>query len=174
MDTLAALLDGPRAHRAFLLRAVFDPPWCVRVQDRAPLTVLCGLRATAWIVPDDPAEAPVRVGPGDIAVVRGPGAYRVGSGTEVPVQVVVHPGDITTTPDGAGLCEQFGLGVRTWGTGPDGAAELLIGTYHAEGETSGRLLRALPHVLLVRADDWDSPLVPLVAEETGKDRPGQQ
>ncbi|MCU4745450.1 AraC family transcriptional regulator [Streptomyces sp. G-5] len=183
MDSLASLLEGPRAHRAFLLRAVFDPPWCVQVRDRAPLTVLCAMRDTTWITPEDQdqdqdqdpgrVQDPVRIDAGDIAVVRGPAPYRVGSGTDVPVQVVVHPGDVTTTPEGEGLCEQLDLGVRTWGSGPDGAAQLLIGTYHVDGEVSGRLLRALPQVLVLREADWDCPLLPLVAEEIGKDRPGQ-
>ncbi|NUP36329.1 MAG: AraC family transcriptional regulator, partial [Streptomyces sp.] len=40
MDPLAGLLDGPRARGAFLLRMVMDPPWSVRIEDRAPLCVM--------------------------------------------------------------------------------------------------------------------------------------
>ena len=39
MDPLADLLDGPRARNAFLLRSVLDPPWALRIQDEAPLTL---------------------------------------------------------------------------------------------------------------------------------------
>ena len=39
MDALAGLLDGPRARGAFVLGAIMDPPWSVRIQDRAALTV---------------------------------------------------------------------------------------------------------------------------------------
>ncbi|GHE01307.1 hypothetical protein GCM10010339_19990 [Streptomyces alanosinicus] len=52
MDALAGLLDGPRAHGAFMIRACFDPPWAVRVADEAPLTVMLMARGTAWITPD--------------------------------------------------------------------------------------------------------------------------
>jgi hypothetical protein len=31
MDQLAALLEGPRARGAFLLRTLMDPPWSLRV-----------------------------------------------------------------------------------------------------------------------------------------------
>ena len=40
MDAIAGLLDGPRAREAFLLRAVMDPPWSMRIRDEAPLTVV--------------------------------------------------------------------------------------------------------------------------------------
>jgi AraC-like DNA-binding protein len=36
MDALTGLLDGPRARGAFLLRAIMEPPWSVRIKDRAP------------------------------------------------------------------------------------------------------------------------------------------
>lgn len=52
MDALAGLLEGPRARGAFMIRACFDPPWAVRVEDRAPLTVMLMVRGGAWIVPD--------------------------------------------------------------------------------------------------------------------------
>lgn len=47
MDVLEALLDGPRARGAFLLRAQLDPPWSLRIEDEAPLTVLAVLRGEA-------------------------------------------------------------------------------------------------------------------------------
>lgn len=36
MDTLTGLLEGPKARGAFLLKSVFNPPWSLRVEDRAP------------------------------------------------------------------------------------------------------------------------------------------
>ena len=53
MDTLAGLLDGPRARDAFLVRTIMRPPWSVRVQDEAPLSLAAVLTGSAWIVPDD-------------------------------------------------------------------------------------------------------------------------
>jgi AraC-like DNA-binding protein len=66
------------------------------------------------------------------------------------------------------------LGVRTWGNSLDGSAMMLVGTYQMRGEISGRLLGALPALLVLPADAWGSPLVPLLADEIGKDEPGQE
>src|SRR5690349_15127653 len=52
MDALAALLEGPRARQAFLLRSVMDPPWGLRIEDEAPLTLVAVVQGEAWIVPD--------------------------------------------------------------------------------------------------------------------------
>src|SRR3981081_4842094 len=41
-------------------------------------------------------------------------------------------------------------------------------------EVSARLRVALPPVLVLRADEWESPLVDLLAAEAGNDGPGQE
>src|SRR2546430_12951452 len=51
---------------------------------------------------------------------------------------------------------------------------MLTGTYQLDGEVSQRLLRALPTLLVLREGDWDSPLIPLLADEIVKDEPGQE
>jgi AraC-like DNA-binding protein len=66
------------------------------------------------------------------------------------------------------------LGVRTWGNAADGATVMLTGTYQLDGEVSGRLLRALPPLLVLRDDEWDCPVIPLLADEIVKDDPGQE
>ena len=66
------------------------------------------------------------------------------------------------------------LGVRTWGNAADGATVMLTGTYQLDGEVSRRLLRALPTLLVLPDDAWDSPLVALLADEIVKDDPGQE
>ena len=43
------------------------------------------------------------------------------------------------------------LGTRNWGNSPDGETVMLTGTYQLEGEISGRLLRALPPLLVLDA-----------------------
>nr|WP_217632421.1 cupin domain-containing protein [Ruania alba] len=40
MDALSALLDGPRARGAFVLRCLLDAPWSIRVGDEAPLALV--------------------------------------------------------------------------------------------------------------------------------------
>ncbi|MEV6872285.1 AraC family transcriptional regulator [Amycolatopsis sp. NPDC051128] len=172
MDPLAALLDGPRAHGAFLLRSVLTPPWSLRIEDRAPLTVVSVVRGEAWIVPD--AGEAVPLGEGDVAIVRGPGPYLVADHPTTPPQALILPGQECRTPDGGHLTELADVGVRTWGHGTDGPVVLLTGTYGMEGELSKKLLAALPTLIVLRAADWPTPLVGLLAVEIGRDVPGQE
>lgn len=172
MDAIAGLLDGPRARGAFLLRSVLDPPWCLRIQDGAPLTVMAVVRGHAWVTPD--GREPVRMEAGDVAIARGPDHYTVSDALDTPPQVVIHPGQRCQTLDGEDLAEQMALGVRTWGTSSDGEAVLLTGTYQDTGEISQRVLAALPTLILLPAASWTTPLVPLLADEITKDAPGQE
>src|ERR687894_2145746 len=98
MDAGAGLLDGPRARDAFLLRSTMDPPWSLRIQDEAPLTLVAVVRGSAWIAHD--GRDPVRLGPGDVAIVRGPDPYTVADDPATPPQAIIHPGPTCTTPDG--------------------------------------------------------------------------
>ena len=172
MDALAGLLNGPRARGAFLLRAVMDPPWSVRVQDQAPLSLVAMMRGEAWVVPDHGDTA--RLGPGDVAIMRGPDPYVFADDPGTPPQAVIHPGQHCTTPDGHDLAQAMDLGVRTWGNSPDGAAMMLIGTYEQVGEIGRRLLGALPGLLVLPGAAWASPLIPLLGDEVVKDGPGQE
>src|SRR3954471_10788978 len=171
MDAVAALLDGPRAHEAFLLRAVMNPPWSMRVRDEAPLTVVGMLSGTAWVIPDD--GDPVALGPGDVAIIRGPDHYTVADDIARVPDIVIHPDQRCETLDGRPLVQDMALGVRTWGNAVDGETVMLVGTYHFDGEVSRRLLRALPMVLALREHEWDCPVIPLLATEIVKDDPGQ-
>ncbi|GAA4396761.1 AraC family transcriptional regulator [Actinomadura verrucosospora] len=171
MDALAELLDGPRARGAFMLRSTLAPPWSLRIQDEAPLTLLSMVRDEAWLVPDD--GDPQRVGPGDMVIFRGPDAYTVSDDPATAPQIVIHPGQRCTTPDGTSLSEAMDLGVRAWGNDPDGPAVMLVGTYQMRGAVTQRLLAALPAMAVVRGDTWRSPLVAVLQEEIGKDEPGQ-
>ena len=172
MDALAGLLDGPRARGAFLLRSIMNPPWSVRVEDRAPLSLVAMVRGDAWVVPA--AGGAVRLGPGDIAVTRGPEPFTFADDPATSPQVVIHPGQHCTSPDGEDLAQAMELGVRTWGNDPDGSVVMLIGTYERSSELGQRLLRALPPLLVLAHDDWSSPLVPLLGDEMVKDEPGQE
>src|SRR3954469_4858456 len=66
------------------------------------------------------------------------------------------------------------MGVRTWGNSPVGSTEVVSATYEVEGDVSGRLLNALPPLLVLPSDAWESPLVSLLADEIVKDDPGQE
>ncbi|MFE0965941.1 AraC family transcriptional regulator [Streptomyces fungicidicus] len=172
MDALTGLLEGPRARGAFMIRACFDPPWAVRVEDRAPLTVMLLVRGEAWIAPD--GGEPLRLRPGDLAVARGPGPYLCADDPDTAPQAVILPGGECHYPDGRPLNGVMDLGVRTWGDRPDSATVILIGTYRMRGEIGGRLLDALPPLLSLTADVWDCPLTPFLMEEVVRDAPGQE
>lgn len=172
MDTLVDLLDGPRAKGAFLLRTVLDPPWSIRIEDEAPLTLVAVARGAAWLLPDhDPA---VRLAPGDVAIVRGPAPYTVADDPATEPQVLIGPGQQCHTLWGEDLGHRWDLGVRTWGHDRDAADMMLTGTYQTCGEISRRLLDALPTVLVLHRDEWDCPLVDLLGAEIGRDDPGQE
>ena len=172
MDAVAGLLDGPRARGAFLLRSSMDPPWSLRIEDEAPLTLVAMVRGAAWLVPD--GGAPERLGPGDVAVLRGPDPYTFADEPGTPPQVLILPGQVCATPDGRELTGMRDLGVRTWGNSSEGATVMLTGTYQMGGEVSDRLLRALPARLVIRDEAWGSPLIPLLADEIVRDEPGQE
>ncbi|GAA3958656.1 AraC family transcriptional regulator [Streptomyces marokkonensis] len=172
MDALAGLLEGPRARGAFMIRACFDPPWAVRVEDRAPLTVMLMVRGDAWIVPD--AGERLRLSAGDLAIARGPDPYTCADDPATPPQAVILPGGECHYPDGRPLGGSMDLGVRTWGGRTDGGAVLLIGTYLVRGEIGGRLLDALPPLLSLPSNGWDNPLTPLLMTEVTRDEPGQE
>lgn len=172
MDAFGGLLEGPRARGAFALRSIMDPPWSVRVEDQAPLSLVALVRGRAWVVPDD--GEPAALGPGDIAVMRGPDPYVFADDPATPPDVVIHPGQRCTTPEGQDLAQAMELGVRTWGNDPNGSTTMLIGTYETPTEVSRRVLAALPPVAIVEHDTWDSPIVSLLADEIVKDDPGQE
>src|SRR4051794_23726351 len=101
MDAVAGLLDGPRARGAFLLRSSLDPPWSLRIQDEAPLTLVAAVRGSAQLALDGGQAA--RLTAQDVAIVRGPGHYLVADDASTPPQVVILPGQRCTTPDGREL-----------------------------------------------------------------------
>jgi AraC-like DNA-binding protein len=171
VDALTGLLDGPLPRRTALLRAVLDPPFAIRVEDRAPITLLSPVRGSAWLLPD--GRQPHRLDAGDVAVVLGPEPYTVADPPDSPIGAVIHPDNRSTTPSGDGLCEAMDLGVRSWGDRPDGATLLLVGTYRSAGEIARPLLAALPQVLVLTADTWDNPYLPLLVRETARDVAGQ-
>lgn len=173
MDGLAALLDGPRARGAFLLRCVMDAPWAVRLEDEAPLTLLSVSRGGLWLWPEDGAP-PLRLGPGDVVVRVGTAPWFIGDDPRTPPMAVILPGQVCVGLDGRPLREELSQGLRTWGTGASGETAFIIGVYLVEGEVPGRLLRALPGLLVVRAGELDSSVATLLEGEIDRQVPGQE
>jgi AraC-like DNA-binding protein len=171
MSALDGLLSGPHAQGAFLLRLVMEPPWCLSVEDEAPLTVMAQLEGRAWIVA---GGEPIRLDPGDVSIVKGPEHYIVADRPDTPVSIIVTPDQMCTALDGRSLINEMMLGVRTWGNDRDGETQTLVGTYNLDSEVSRRLLRALPHHIYLGAEEWDSQVVDLLASEVSRELPGQE
>lgn len=174
VDAVSSLLDGPRARRAFLLRVVMAPPFCIRVEDEAPLSLVAATHGRLVLV-DEATELTVGLDPGDVALARGPDHYRIADAAATGVQVVVHPGQVCTPPDGVAVKVADVLGTRTWGSAAaDGGTAMIVGTYERAGEVSRRLLEALPALAVVRAGPATRPLVDLLGGEIVRDEPGQE
>ncbi len=164
---MSDLLAGVRARGAVFRQAIMRPPWALRMASGAPLTLATMLRGHAWIVPDD--HVPVRIEPGEIAVIRGDVPYTVADDPATTPALVVTSADYCPTVEGL---EPASGPARTCGTLVDGSAVLLSGAFERRGELSERLLRALPAVLIVPAGP--SALTEMVAGEVITDRAGQQ
>ncbi|MEB8339177.1 AraC family transcriptional regulator [Streptomyces endophyticus] len=177
MDVLAGLLEGPRARGAFMIRACFEPPWAVRIADGAPLSVMVMVEGEAWILPEGGgtggADKPRHIRPGDIAVARGPDPYVCCDDPATEPRAEIGPGQECRPLGPAHAGRYKDLGVRQWGESPDAPAKMLIGTYQLRGELTGRLLDALPALLVLPAEVWRCPFTPLLAEEIVRDEPGQ-
>src|SRR4051812_24994798 len=100
MDPLSAVLTGPGARGAFVLRCSLDPPWALRIEDRAPLSVIAVVRGHAHLVPDDGEAVLLRAG--DVAVVRGTQHYTVADEPTTEPQVRIDPGQVCVSLAGDG------------------------------------------------------------------------
>jgi AraC-like DNA-binding protein len=179
MDALTDLLHGVRASSAAFCQVVLEPPWAMRIADRAPLALATALRGSAWIVPDD--ADPVLIGTGDVAVIKGPGSYLVADRPGTPPTIEVRPGNRLTTLDGTDVTAALrqsphtrALASRAADDPATGTSIIASGTYQATGDVSGRLLAALPRVACVPVADLRSPIMNLLAGEVAQDEPGQQ
>lgn len=169
MDAVSESLAEVRARGAVFRQTIMRPPWALRMAGGAPLTLATMVRGRAWIVPDQREPVPIEVG--DIAVVRGDAPYTVADDPASTPSLVVTGADYCPGAEGV---EPASGPARTCGTPADGAPVLLSGAFEQRGELSERLLRALPDVLVVPAEDRPLPSVEVVAAEVARDRPGQQ
>ncbi|MGD9961201.1 AraC family transcriptional regulator [Nocardioides sp.] len=171
MDAVSSFLDGPRAQGAFVLRAVLEPPFSLIIEDEAPLTVIVVLTGSAFIgAPSEGHQLEI----GDVAIARGPDHYLFADRPGTPPQLRILPGQACVSLTGESMAEVMGLGVRTWGNRADASTVVLIGTYAGRSEVGRRLTAALPALAVLRAGEWDSPVLGLLAAEATRDQPGQQ
>ena len=174
------MLDHLRASGALVGQSILTPPWALRFEDTASLTIVTMLRGDAWLITDRPTTAtpssPTRLAHGDLAVIAGSTPFSIVSDTGANTPPLYILQDPTTCTDGSGRVLDPGeliLGARSCGDRLDGEHALLTGTYQAAGATSTRVLSTLPSVLLVPADRQPAP-VALIESEIARDQPGQQ
>ncbi|MBB6549864.1 AraC family transcriptional regulator [Nonomuraea rubra] len=172
MDPLADLLDGVRARSAEFCRAILEPPWSMRIADGAMLALATALRGQAWIVPDGGEPVPMRTG--DVAIIKGPEPYTISDDPATEPDIIVHAGNRLTTLDGVDVTDELRLGPNTSGQSPDGSAIVASGTYQVSGDVTGRLLSALPQILVVPRPSTQAPIMELLAQELSGEGPGQQ
>ncbi|PWK48138.1 AraC-like DNA-binding protein [Actinoplanes xinjiangensis] len=177
MDPLGDLLDGVRARSAAFCQAVLDPPWGLRIDDRAPLALASPLHGHAWVVPDD--GPPVLVETGGVAIVQGPSPYTVADTPGTRPSVRVLPGNRLLDLDGTDITAetlQRTNSSRLWRrSGTAGGSTLLAsGTYQVSNFVSGRLLAVLPRIVHVPREQIHSPILDLLTAEVARDEPGQQ
>lgn len=168
MDALAGLLDGPRARNAFVLRAVFDPPFSIRIEDETPLSIVVLLRGSAVF---SRSRRSIPLAAGDIVLARGPAPYAFADSSQTPNDIRILPGQVCVDPRGVLLDHSMALGVRTWGNSVDGETVMLIGTYERATEVGARVLSRLPADVVLRG--LESPLIALLEAEISQDSPGQ-
>jgi hypothetical protein len=129
-------------------------------------------RGRAHVWPDDGESVVLETG--DVLITRGPRPYTVAHTRALPRTRSSSRARAASPSTATSLREEMALGVRSWGNSSTGETVLLTGAYHLEGEVSRRLIRVLPHLLVLTSRDWTTPLVPLLAEEIVKDEPGQE
>ncbi|WP_353508266.1 AraC family transcriptional regulator [Intrasporangium sp.] len=171
MDTLTATLDGHRARGVHVLHVEMEAPWSVAVQDEATVGVLVMVRGEAWL--DRAGHDSVGLRPGDVVITTAGLEYTFAGSPGVPPTIVIGPGEVSRDLVGNDLCVELSHGVRRWGNAPGGEDAFLVGTYELASQVTGRLLDAVPGLVVVRGGDWDRGLIGLLVAELGRDLPGQ-
>lgn len=165
MDPLTDFLDGPRARNAFLLQVKMSPPWSIKVEDDAPLTVVAMLRGTAYFHQCN--SGPLLLEPGSLLLIRDPSAYILADSPDEKPTYFIGIDQNCSGSNGEDLAQNFHRGLRTWGNDADGRDAMLVGTYRSSGEVGDILLSSLPPHVLVQAAD--NPIVTVLMQEIGKD-----
>ncbi|NGO10737.1 AraC family transcriptional regulator [Streptomyces sp. HC44] len=174
-DPLTDLLNGIRTAGAVFNQSALTGTWAARFEDRSPLALTVLLRGSAWITPQ--GGDPVRIGPGDVAVLCGGAPYVIADDPATEPDVVIQPGGRCTTTQGE---ETLGARVPdadTWDTARMAGADstlLLSGLYTFDSGTPSRLLAALPSVAVVEADVGACPVSGRTFEEITREESGQQ
>lgn len=171
MDQLSQLLRSHAGRDAYVLPCAMVAPWAVRIADRATVGLVLVTGGSCVLTAADGTTA--TLGPGDVAAVRGPDPYELADAAGRPVGVVVEPGQLCRTVDA-------GMGIdlqpdRCWGNrtpGAEAGCTFVAAAYELPDQVTGRLLEALPALVVLPAPQVDPSLVAGLAGELARGLPG--
>ena len=162
VDPLTDLLRGVHAQSTEVCRTFASPPWSLEFAVTSPFTLVTAVRGNVWLLADDGTR--VLLGPGSLALIRGPMRFVLADDPSTPTQIVVGGPD----------CERWRVGTRTYGKDADGETLVITAGYSADSGVTSRLLNALPAAFVVPCcDDEHCPTLDVLAEEVAKDKAGQ-
>ncbi|MFD3497401.1 cupin domain-containing protein [Streptomyces sp. NPDC058678] len=171
-DPLTDLLNAVRTSGALFHQSSLTGPWAARLEDGSPLALAVLLHGSVWITPQ--GGDPVRLGPGDVAVLCGGAPYVIADDPATEPDVAIRPGGRCTTVDGEELAAARAPGRDGPGpAGPDSTL-LLSGLYTGDNGIPGRLLAALPPLAVIDASVGTCPFSLSAFEEITREEPGQQ
>lgn len=170
MDAMEALVEGPRARGALVLRLELDGDWAISVEDESMLTVMAVLAGHCVVTT---GTSRVHAHPGDVIIVRGPQPYAVSSDPDRTPDFIIPPSQVCIDVHGNRLVESMARGLRTWGTTDQGVDRLLVGTYMHPLEVGRLSAQLLPDLLVERTDATTRAFAELLAAQVGTNAPGQ-
>lgn len=150
-DPLTDLLNGVRTSGAVFNQSLLSGSWALRFENGSPMALAVPVRGSAWVVRE--GSDPVRLGPGDVAVLCGGAPYVIAD-------------DPASRPNASG--------VDTRHPRSPSSTLLVSGLYSAHLGTPGRLLAALPPLAVVEAGLGFCPVTLESFDEIARVEPGQQ
>lgn len=175
MDTLTEVLDNIRSSGALIGQNLISPPWAIRQEGGASITVVAMLRGEAWL--HHAGADPLLLGTRDLAILAGPGPTLLTSDPagRMAATCVLTADGACFQETGERLSEgDVGLG-RVADEAELGAEHVLLaGSFPTSGRIAERLLSALPPVLVVRRAHQRSRALELLESELENREPGQQ
>lgn len=167
---MEALVEGPRARGALVLRLELDGDWAISVEDESMLTVMAVLAGHCVVTT---GADRMHAHTGDVVIVRGPQPYAVSSEPDRAPDFIIPPTQVCIDVHGNRLVESMARGLRTWGTTDQGVDRLLVGTYRHPLEVGRLTAQLLPDLLVERTDTTTRAFAELLAGQVAIDAPGQ-
>lgn len=172
IDPLTDLLNGVRTRGALFNQSSLTGPWATRFEDGSPLALAVLVHGSVCITPE--GGAPVRLGPGDVAVLCGGAPYVIADDPSTEPDVVIRAGGRCTTPQGEELLPARTPDAGAWNAAEPDRTLLINGLYTVDVGTPGRLLSALPPLAVIESSVGTCPVSHSTFEEITREEPGQQ